>query len=81
MGGSYGSQFKFISFVRFDNDIINSITVNFNTIINLNFYNLFVDNYGTPKNIFLKTGKKTVNSKEEDDEHKTFKQILKQNFF
>lgn len=77
----YSFQIKLLSLTIDYNDIISSISIPFKSVFSLEFFNLFIENYGVPDSIFVKTGEKIIGKSEEKDESKSFKQKLTQTIF
>lgn len=75
----YGLNYNFISLILNEDLKIESITIHFKEVIDLNFYNYFTKDYGQPKNILVSKNRKLASeSITKEDVAKTFQQKLKQ---
>lgn len=74
----YGIKYNVVSLTTDNDSFINSITIHFKEVINSDFYNLFIDDYGIPDSIKVVKSKKTIEIVEQNkNSSKSFNQKLK----
>lgn len=73
----YGFYYNFISLNLNEEQKVESITIHFKKIIDLNFYNLFINHYEEPSNIIVVKDKKIIDEINEENNN-TFNQKIRQ---
>lgn len=73
----HGISFSFITIVINEKDIIQSVTIHFQEIINRQFYDSFIQDYGTPDNILIIDNKQIISETISKDEKEAITQNLK----
>jgi len=68
----YGMSYNLISIITDNNENIINITIHFNSIINRNFYNQFIVDYGLPNSIIVLDNFKFLNDLKKVNEKKIF---------